>query len=156
MLESHGAQQCETNLYGVVMGFGAAMQTKRGDWMLNVTLVDETSIRGENGGNTEENKANMLTPIPLIIFCKTSHQLPILRRAGEILRLHRVVVQVNMIAAYDCCFSLVFGLNVLEPISLIGVFVFSGSLGVSRRAAIEGPTIDSVCGLSRECQRGAI
>ena len=81
------------------MGFGAAMQTKRGDWMLNVTLVDETSIRGENGGNTEENKANMLTPIPLIIFYKTSHQLPVLRRAGEILRLHRVVVQVNMIAA---------------------------------------------------------
>ena len=86
---------CEANVYGVVIGFGAATQTKTGDWFMNVTLVDESIVDDENSSNTEE---KMLSAIPLSIFCKKIQQLPDLRRAGEVLRLHRVVVQVRILS----------------------------------------------------------
>lgn len=82
-----GRNPCEANLYGVVLGFSAAMRTNGGDMMLNVTLLDESSLSSKDGDE------NGLAPISLLIFCRSRSQLPDLRRAGDILRLHRVVVQ---------------------------------------------------------------
>ena len=54
-------------------------QTKRGDWMMSVNLIDESS--------------NAI-PISLVIFCKKREQLPVLARMGDILRIHRASLQV--------------------------------------------------------------
>ena len=60
---------------------------------MNVTLVDESIVDCEANASVEE---QTLSPIPLSIFCKRIEQLPDLRWAGEVLRLHRVVVQVSI------------------------------------------------------------
>jgi len=75
------SRPCEANIYSVVIGFGGVKQTNKGDWMMNVTLLDDTC-----GESTD-------IPIPLIIFCQHRNHLPDLRRAGDVLRLHRVRVQ---------------------------------------------------------------
>lgn len=77
---------CEANLFAVVTGFSAPARTKRGDWKLNVTLVDRSLALGA-GDNTA------LAAITLVVFTKDRTHLPDLRKAGEVLRIHRVVVQ---------------------------------------------------------------
>lgn len=72
---------CEANLFALVTGFSAPSRTKRGDWKLNVTLVDQAF------------DAESTTALTLVIFCRDRKQLPNFSIAGEVLRIHRVVVQ---------------------------------------------------------------
>ena len=66
------------NTYGVVMGFTAPNQTKRGDWMVECNLVDETCT----------------VPVTAVIFTKSNLELPKFQRMGDVLRLHRVHLQI--------------------------------------------------------------
>lgn len=81
------------NLYGVVLGFGCPARTKRGDWMIGVALVDDSFSLPEMGdaGPSEDEAA--LQYVSINIFTKKRDALPDIRRAGEVLRLHRVIVQ---------------------------------------------------------------
>jgi hypothetical protein len=77
------------NLYGVVLGFGSPSKTKRGDWMVGIALVDET-LPLEN----EQNRVlDSVHTVNINIFAKSLQDLPDIRYAGDVLRMHRVRLQ---------------------------------------------------------------
>lgn len=65
----------EFNLYATVLVFTCARQTRRGDWMVSATLVDDTVNE---------------SPVTAIFFCSEKRYLPALVRAGDVLRMHNV------------------------------------------------------------------
>ena len=79
------------NLYATVLGFSSPTLTKGYDWMLNVTLVDESVPLPDmsNGASDEAVKATTI-----VIFCRQREDLPKVCKAGDVLRLHRVGIQV--------------------------------------------------------------
>jgi hypothetical protein len=81
------AGECCVNVFGVVLGFGCHKKTSRGQWMISVALVDE-SLRVAGVTSDED----FLTTVNINIFSKQESGLPKLRYAGDILRLHRVVI----------------------------------------------------------------
>ena len=81
----------EVNVYGAVLGFTAPALTKAHDWMINITLVDESTPLPTNG----EGGKDSVAATTLVIFCRERDQLPRLLKAGDILRLHHVAVQVR-------------------------------------------------------------
>eukprot|EP00977_Amphora_coffeiformis_P027630 scaffold34627_cov159-Amphora_coffeaeformis.AAC.7 len=79
---------CIVDILAVVLGFGHPSRTKRGDWMVSVTLVDD-SLPLE----TESSTTDSLMAVNVNIFVKEEFNLPKLRFAGDVLRLHRVKLQ---------------------------------------------------------------
>jgi Telomeric single stranded DNA binding POT1/CDC13 len=72
-------------LYGVVLGFGAPRRTKRGDWIVSATLVDE--IPPLDDGSPE------LVTVTINMFHSDRNRLPDLRYAGDVIRIHRAKVE---------------------------------------------------------------
>jgi len=66
----------QVDLYGLVVGFTPPSQTKRGDWMCQCNLVDESCT----------------LPVTLIIFSRDVEDLPKFQKMGDVLRMHRIVV----------------------------------------------------------------
>ncbi|KAL3926293.1 MAG: hypothetical protein SGBAC_013533, partial [Bacillariaceae sp.] len=58
-----------------VVGFTCGRRTKRGDWMMSATLVDQTSNE---------------TPTTLVVFVKDKADFPQISKAGDILHLHNI------------------------------------------------------------------
>ncbi|CAJ1928291.1 unnamed protein product [Cylindrotheca closterium] len=58
-----------------VVGFTCGRRTKRGDWMMSATLVDQTSNE---------------KPTTLIVFAKDREDFPKISRAGDILYMHNI------------------------------------------------------------------
>lgn len=85
--------QCEENIYALVIAFSAPKVTKKGHWMQQVTLVDE-SISPEDH-DEDVDVSDVWSSTQLLIFAKARNSLPRLRSAGDVLRLHRVGVQVG-------------------------------------------------------------
>ena len=79
----HNSGNVPINVYGVVQGSSPPRMTKRGDWMISVTIIDESIC---------------FTGIPIIlnIFCKHQHELPKIAYMGDILRVHRAKAEVRM------------------------------------------------------------
>mmetsp|Transcript_39941 Transcript_39941/g.96365 ORF Transcript_39941/g.96365 Transcript_39941/m.96365 type:complete len:1004 (-) Transcript_39941:2686-5697(-) len=63
------------SICAAVVGFTCGRRTKRGDWMMSATLVDETSNE---------------TPTTLIIFAKDKADFPQISKAGDILHMHNI------------------------------------------------------------------
>lgn len=84
--------QCIVNVFGLVLQFSPPTLTKRGHHMLKVSLVDESLLDQIDSDDVQLSRM----PITLVIFCKKNKDLPTLRMAGDVLRLHRVVVQVKL------------------------------------------------------------
>lgn len=82
---------CLVNVYGVVLGFGSPAQTKTGDWMVGIALVDETLPLAEPDPATK--LVEFVHTVNLNIFAKHREDLPDLRCAGDVLRAHRVKLQ---------------------------------------------------------------
>jgi hypothetical protein len=80
---------CVINLYGVVLGFGSPSKTKRGDWMVGIALVDETLPLE----NEQSRVLDSVHTVNINIFAKSQQDLPDLRYAGDVLRMHRVRLQ---------------------------------------------------------------
>jgi hypothetical protein len=77
----------KVNVYGVVVGFQAPRMTKRGDWMITASLIDKSlPLPGQEASGL---------PITLVVFCKERKQLPQLVTMGDVLRMHRVSMQVR-------------------------------------------------------------
>lgn len=77
----------KVNIYGVVMGFTSPSRTKKGTWMITVSLVDD-SLADTTHGNGDP-------PVTLNIFCKKRDEIPRLHQIGDVLRLHRVALKVG-------------------------------------------------------------
>lgn len=77
----HNSGNVPINVYGVVQGSSPPRMTKRGDWMISVTIIDESIC---------------FTGIPIIlnIFCKHQHELPKIAYMGDILRVHRAKAEI--------------------------------------------------------------
>jgi hypothetical protein len=95
-----GAGQCTVNVFATVLGFSSPSLTKGYDWMMNVTLVDESLPLPETGDNANDDP---VAAIPCVIFCRDREALPKLKRAGDVLRIHRVAVQVRWTG--QCAFT---------------------------------------------------
>ena len=80
-----GKNGVTVNIYGVVMGFTSPHQTKRGDWMSTVSLVDDTMTGGDSS-----------PPVTLVAFCKDIQDLPDIHQMGDVLRMHRVSLEVRI------------------------------------------------------------
>jgi Telomeric single stranded DNA binding POT1/CDC13 len=72
-------------LYGVVLGFGTPRRTKRGDWFVSATLVDDSFPLGDDS-------TDLLT-VNINMFNSDRNRLPDLRYAGDVVRIHRAKVE---------------------------------------------------------------
>ena len=69
----------KVNLYASVVAVTPPRITKRGDWMIAATLLDESCH----------------TPMTINIFSKKQQQLPQLIWMGDVIRIHRAAVEVR-------------------------------------------------------------
>lgn len=75
-------------LFAVVLGFSARRLTKRGEWMLTASLIDDTvSLRSGSDDDHVE-----VESISINIFSRSKERLPDLRYCGDVIRLHRAKV----------------------------------------------------------------
>jgi Telomeric single stranded DNA binding POT1/CDC13/ssDNA-binding domain of telomere protection protein len=74
---------CDVNVMGVVISYKPPFRTKRGEWMTNAIIVDDSL------GFVQ----NRISSVSVNLFSKTRDRLPEFKYAGDILRLHRVKVQ---------------------------------------------------------------
>jgi hypothetical protein len=83
-----GGRGCnfKVNLYASVVGVTPPRITKRGDWMIAATLIDESC----------------LTPLTINIFCKKQEQLPKLIWMGDVIRIHRAALEVRNASRIIC------------------------------------------------------
>ena len=68
------------DVYGTVLLYSGVSLTKRGEFMMSIDLIDESHSE---------------FPISLHIFRKEADRLPQIRRVGDVLRMHRVDMQVS-------------------------------------------------------------
>ena len=79
---------CLVNTFGVVLGFGCPSRTRRGEWMVTAALVDASLPINNNDLANAPNDS--LKTVNVNIFSKERSNLPKIRFAGDVLRLHRV------------------------------------------------------------------
>ena len=79
------------NLFAAVLGFSSPTLTKGYDWMINIALVDESTPLPAIGDNENE----IVAATTNVIFCRQKDELPKILKAGDVLRLHRVGIQVR-------------------------------------------------------------
>jgi hypothetical protein len=82
-------QHCKINVYGAVLSFSPPTRTKRGDWMMNLVLVDDSLPLPESEAASE----SLVRTVTLLIFAKSKDHLPRVRYAGDVIRLHRVKLE---------------------------------------------------------------
>jgi len=78
--EAGRGRNATINIYAAVQGLSPPRITKRGDWMITVTLIDDSCT----------------TPVVLNIFCKQQSHLPKVAWMGDIIRVHRARVEVSI------------------------------------------------------------
>ena len=71
----------KVNLYASVVAVTPPRRTKRGDWTIAATLLDESCP----------------TPMTINIFCKKQERLPQLIWMGDVIRIHRAAVEVRLL-----------------------------------------------------------
>jgi hypothetical protein len=74
-----GVRELKVDVYAAVAGFTSPTQTRRGDWMVNTVLVDESESK---------------SPVTIMIFSKNRNNLPKLARMGDVFRIHEAKVEV--------------------------------------------------------------
>jgi len=93
-----GKTAAAVNIFGVVLGFGCPRFTRSGDWMMTVWVVDESiplpqSAANSEGTNVDPAHDHSIPSVSINIFVKERSQLPNLLVAGDVLRCHRLGVQ---------------------------------------------------------------
>ena len=96
------------NVYAIALSSSAPYRTKRGDWMVSVHLIDESlpptklvNDSNENNSNADNTPGNPsaqggtihVPSISMNVFNPDKSKLPVIRRAGDVIRAHRVAVQ---------------------------------------------------------------
>lgn len=79
------------NVFAAVLGFSSPTMTRGYDYQVNVTLVDESLPLPGIG---DDAKDDVIAATTIVIFCKEKEGLPKILKAGDVLRLHRVALQV--------------------------------------------------------------
>jgi len=97
-----------TNIYGIALSSSAPYRTKKGDWMVNIHLIDESlpptkivNDSNENNSNADNTPGNPsarggaihVPSISMNVFNADKAKLPVIRYAGDVIRAHRVAVQ---------------------------------------------------------------
>lgn len=85
------------NLNATVLGFSSPTLTKGYDWMLNVTLVDESTPLPDTSNDASDEAVAATT---IVIFCRQRDDLPKVCKAGDVLRMHRVGIQVRTVEGW--------------------------------------------------------
>ncbi len=90
----------EMNIYCIVLSSTVPRFTRKGDWMVQVTITDESisSCTGNpdlNTGDSIQEEEQFIPSVTLTVFNKDKNVLPKALCAGEILRLHRVIPDVS-------------------------------------------------------------
>ncbi len=80
-------KEAEFNIYGIVLGFTVPKLTRKGDWMMQVTLTDDSL----NECNGESNSQDPISTLSITLFNKNKDSLPRISCAGDIIRCHRIV-----------------------------------------------------------------
>ncbi len=79
------SEKCLCDVMAVVLSFTPARQLKESDWMMTVSLVDE-SIAPSNVEDEPQ-------PVTINIFGVGKHHFPHVRLAGDVIRMHRLEVK---------------------------------------------------------------
>mmetsp|Transcript_7447 Transcript_7447/g.17026 ORF Transcript_7447/g.17026 Transcript_7447/m.17026 type:complete len:204 (-) Transcript_7447:2978-3589(-) len=77
------------NIFGVVLGFGVPTLTKTNNWMVSLTIVDD-SLPLPHPGSDEP----VLHSVTINIFSSSKEDLPKFHQAGDVIRLHNAGLQV--------------------------------------------------------------
>jgi hypothetical protein len=95
------------NVYGVVIGFTSPSITRQGDYMVSITMVDQSLPLPPNTDTAATDGNTSVAHITLVIFSKNRNKLPKFQSAGDVLRAHAVVVQVRTCNMFSCILSCV-------------------------------------------------
>ena len=82
----------EINFYGIILSFSVPKFTRRKEWMMQITVTDE-SICEESDVTTGPQVIPFVT---LTVFHRNKDNLPCVFCAGDIIRCHRVLVDVSI------------------------------------------------------------
>lgn len=84
------------NVIGVVLGFGAPSMTRRSQWMISLSIVDDSlPLPGAAQPNQDMDSLDEgIAVITLCVFSNHREGLPVVHQAGDVLRLKCVGVQV--------------------------------------------------------------
>jgi hypothetical protein len=96
--KGHWSKQREVNIYAIVLSFSVPKLTRKGHWMMNITVTDESISSGndEDHSNNESEKGDRIVPsMTVTIFRPSRESLPLVLSAGDILRCHRVMPDVG-------------------------------------------------------------
>jgi Telomeric single stranded DNA binding POT1/CDC13 len=77
--QQNGAREITVNVHAVVKAFNLPSQTRRGEWRIEATLVDDTCP----------------DPVTLPIFRKNRQDFPKFASMGDVIRIHRAKLEVR-------------------------------------------------------------
>ena len=80
-------KESEFNFYGIVLSFTVPKLTRKGEWMVTISVFDDTIT-------TEER--NMISSLTMTLFNRNKDSLPKTLCAGGIIRCHRMLTNVSL------------------------------------------------------------
>ena len=118
------------DLFAAVLSFTQPSRTTRGDWMMNLALVDESVPTCENEGNSTVSYIKSVT-INIFVKFEDKARLPMVRYAGDVVRFHRVKLQrwkddIQLLGVGEASY-VVFRGNVDDPDATTEMSVFPSS-----------------------------
>lgn len=106
---------------GVILAFSQPCRTKTNQWMLSVSLVDQSIPVVDK----DDEGIEKLIVMNVNIFRKYRQELPSLRKVGDLLRLHDAGIQVCQIGASHQCRCSLCMLSRLNWIGALRSFLFA-------------------------------
>jgi len=118
------------DLFAAVLSFTQPSRTTRGDWMMNLALVDESVPTCENEGDSTVSYIKSVT-INIFVKSEDKARLPMVRYAGDVVRLHRVKLQrwkdeIQLLGVGEASY-VVFRGNLDDPDATTEISVFPSS-----------------------------
>ncbi len=84
----------EFDVYAAIVRFSSRSRTHHGDWKVTLSLVDE-SLPLPGATSADGLVEEPVKSVTANIFCKELDQLPQVQRAGDVIRMHRMALQVS-------------------------------------------------------------
>ena len=90
------SRSCFVDVFGVALGFSAPCQTKRGEWMRSIALVDDSFAPSTSTTGSPHQPGAPPPVVPAVAlnaFAKDKAALPDVKYCGDVIRIHRTRVQ---------------------------------------------------------------
>ncbi len=85
----------EVNIYAIVLSFGIPKLTKKGQWMMQITLTDDSIALGNEASDILRVERSIPKNFSMTFFNRSRDFFPKIFCAGDIIRCHRILPEVR-------------------------------------------------------------